>query len=366
MAIGIGIGISPVLLGGGVVPTFWSGNPDLRVQNILQVSAYGDSITKGSVNVTASRIWTPEAAASIIALDAARTTTAGANIFDSANCAESAGASEAGGVHTLVRDGADANPRFLGLDPGTVAAGRLFRVVAEIDSTNSAGSHLCLRWAGYDPAIVITDRNFGGDNVSTAGYLELAGVISCDYALVLAPTVSDINIGGEIIGAVNGTGLIRNITFHQLSTGVAVVNQGTDGWDAGDGVANIANVTGWTPDVCVVAYGTNDIRAVGDVDANMVTYLSNLDSIIDALAAANIHPVLATLPPLASDQNNYTKVTQWNAAIRGKAITRNVGYWDRWTALNHGDLTYIDDGRHPTRAGYLLLASDLADRLRYG
>lgn len=355
---------------GGAIDYFWCYSPALKNQALLQVSCFGDSITKGSYNVAKqSRIAPPEAAASIVGLDTSRTITTGSELFQSVAHALSAGAAESEGVFTLTASVGDPNPRFA-INPSTVAnmpavsAGELYLVRAEIDTTGSVGKHLALRVMTYAAAVQAgTDTNVCGDSVDNGDYLPVSYVVSVDYFKTVQATFNRLNVGGEIVATETaGVGLIRDVELYKLSSGVAVVNQGVDGDDTIEGLARIATVTGWTPDVVVVAFGTNDIREHN----NLTTFTDNLTSIINAVKAAGGYPVLATIPPLAADQANYDDVPAWNAAIEALAASAQVGFWDRWKALNNGDLTLIDDGRHPTRAGYLMLGADLANKVRYG
>jgi len=350
--------------GGAAVRGFWSGCPNLRLQDLLQISCFGDSITVGYGCEKASRVWPPECAARAIGLNTSRTVTTGSNIWNISYVSSSGGVTYDYGnkIYTLTASESDQNPRyavdnFAGLLP--YGAGKLYIARAEMNTNNSSGKHLALRWFGRDSSnvTVFTDRNAGGDNLHQ-DYFPTAYVISMDYAKSLAATLAGISIGGEIVGnETSGVGLIRSMEMYELTRGVAVINQGLSGDDAGEGLARVAQVTAWAPDVVVIAFGTNDIRAVPN---DLETYLDNLTGICTAVQAVGSYPVLATIPPLASAQPNYTDVPTWNAAILALSASLDVGYWDRYSLLTLDD---IADGRHPTRAGYLKLGQDLAARI---
>jgi lysophospholipase L1-like esterase len=353
----------------GGADLFWQYNKALKSQDLLKVSAFGDSITAGDFNyANQPNIWFPNKANDILATSA-RTVTTGADLFqhavDVSKITPSTQVVQNGNQFTLTVDGVQPNPRFtMNMENGILAntaAGELYLVSSDFDTTNLPSPHqLTLRVMPVSAAWgLLADTNPVYYTTNTGGYLRSSMVLSTDRLLQSYSTMAHLALGGEINADSNHqhVGVLRNLSFYKLSRGVSIINQGVSGDDAAAGLARIATVTGWTPNVCVVAFGTNDIRAAGDVNANLATYKTNLTSIVNALKAANCYPVLANIPVLAADQANYTYVPTWNGEIKALAASLQVGYWDRYSLLALAD---IEDGRHPTAAGYLKLAQGLA------
>lgn len=346
-----------------VTSKFWKFATDsLRRQALLQISMLGDSITYGGYNeLWASRIWTPQAVAATISA-MPRTVNSGSELFQS-KPHSLVGATEVAGVFTLTASVGTPNPRFYistanPADLPSVADGEIYALRAEIDTTDCVGRSLAFSlYMRKADGTSIASLDGVSEDESTAGYRAVCSVLSVDYFKYLYPLLGKINVGASLSNTgTTGVGLIKNVTLHKLSSGIAVVNQGVTGDTAANGITRIATVTGWTPDVVIIAFGTNDVRN----GVTLSTFLANLTTISNAVVTAGGYPVLASIPILAADQTNYALVPTWNTAIEELSDTLNVGFWDRYSPLTLAD---IEDGRHPNRGGYLKLAETLRLRI---
>lgn len=235
----------------------------------------------------------------------------------------------------------------------------LYMLQAEVYATLSIGAHLALGVYGvdHDDQIVEDSWQFAGSyEVDSPGYVKVSYVFSSRFIASLDPTIVKVGIGGllESEGQIS-TGRLRNIQLYALRGGIAMHNQGVSYTTVAEGLATIGKVIKWQPDVCIVAYGTNDIRNGIPWEA----YYADLLQVVNILREHKIFPIIATLPPLGDDQINFDKVPAWNELITAKAHELEIGLWDRWQAFDNGDLSFIEDGRHPTCPGYLRLGEDV-------
>lgn len=339
--------------------SFWRGCPQNVLQNGLKkVSIFGDSIVAGSFNLpNESRVWTPQYAQNIL-IQRFPPVTIDGNLFSLTSPIMSSGVTVSGAAFILT-GGTDVNPRFAmtQADAVTINAGDVYLVTGQIDSTNSVGYGLTMRYYGTDAGGAITAAGnvlFGGDDVSTNGYLTVSTLVSGDWLKITDASIVKMLVGGQILATASaGVGKIQNIQIYRVIRGICIVNQGFSGYDTSMALNLLGVVTPWTPHVVVIAFGTNDIRNVHDLSL----YLSNLAAIVNDVKTIGAHPVLASIPPLASDQPNFADVPAWNAAVATLAAQLNCGFWDRYAVLGLSD---IADGRHPTRLGYEKLGADLA------
>lgn len=112
--------------------------------------------------------------------------------------------------------------------------------------------------------------------------------------------------------------------------------------------------------------GTNDI---GQGVSQAVT-IANLTSIVDTLKAAQVKPVLMSVPPRAQ-QSWARTIASLNAAIRSLATAEHVPYIDVHDVVSTASGVYqsgdSDDGVHPTVTAHHLMAIAAATQLaRYG
>lgn len=118
------------------------------------------------------------------------------------------------------------------------------------------------------------------------------------------------------------------------------------------------------PKVVVILAGTNDIAGnTGPATQDMI--LDNLTSMAELARANGIAVVLSSVLP-ARDYpwrpglNPDKKIPALNAAIKELASSRNMVYLDYFSAManaqNGLDPDLAEDGVHPTRKGYELMA----------
>lgn len=195
----------------------------------------------------------------------------------------------------------------------------------------------------------------------TNGYKTFYHIISADFLQSLYPneTVSYFGFGGELISdGTAATVYISDVEVYELESGISIHNYGFSGDDTVEGLARIDALCRCNPNVCVIAFGTNDIHQNG-ITITKEQYLDNITAMAIKLIEYGATPIFATIPPLATSEAHYDQVEDWNKGIRERANVLRIGVWDRWSALNQGDLSYLADGRHPTVDGYHLLATSL-------
>ncbi|NLP23993.1 MAG: hypothetical protein GX382_05640 [Syntrophomonadaceae bacterium] len=336
-------------------------NQPVPSKKLITVSCLGDSITAGSFNYPhSSSIWYPTYANHLLARDSTVTRTCGDNRFISDQAALSPGSSLSRSEFTLAASSATPYSKvemshrgLLPVDEG------LYLLQGELIGNLSIGAHLAVGVYGvdHDDQIVEDSWQFAGSyEVDRLGYAKVSYTFSPRFIASLDPTIVKVGIGGllESEGQIS-MGQLRNIQLSALSSGIAIHNQGVSYTSVAEGLATIGKVIRWQPDVCIVAYGTNDIRN----GVSWEDYCTDLVQLVNTLREHRIFPIIATLPPLGKDQVNYDQVPAWNELITAKANELGIGLWDRWQAFYKGDLSFIEDGRHPTRKGYLRLGEDL-------
>lgn len=342
-------------------PQLFNVTQAMPAKNHIKVSCLGDSITAGSFNYPhSSSIWYPTHANHLLAKNLTVTRTCGNNLFLADQAILSAGSSSSGAEFTLAAN--TVNPcssvvmsrnGLLPVDEG------LYLLQGELKGTLSIGAHLALGVYGvdHDDQIVADSWQFAGSyEVDSPGYAKVRYVFSPRFIASLNPTIVKVGIGGvlESEGQIS-TGQLRDLQLYALSAGIAIHNQGVSYTTVAEGLATINKVIKWQPDLCIVAYGTNDIRN----GVSWEDYYADLLQVVNILKEHKIFPIIATLPPLGDDQVNFDKVPAWNESIIAKAHELQIGLWDRWQAFDDGDLSFIEDGRHPTRKGYLRLGEDV-------
>ncbi len=104
------------------------------------------------------------------------------------------------------------------------------------------------------------------------------------------------------------------------------------------------------PVVALVMYGTNELQAYAEQpNRGVETYRNNLTSLLLAIAAQNVIPVVSTLPPRL-DGYGGTHVAAFNEAVCSVAASLQLPLWDYWAALqgiDHPINLVLDDGRTP-------------------
>jgi lysophospholipase L1-like esterase len=122
------------------------------------------------------------------------------------------------------------------------------------------------------------------------------------------------------------------------------------------------------PKVVVILAGINDINGnTGPSTLEMIE--DNFKSMVEIAQANNIHVVLSTVLPCDSiyvrpDLHPAERVVQLNVWIKKYSSDKGCGYIDYFSSLtdkkNGLKKEYTNDGIHPNKAGYLIMAP-LAD-----
>lgn len=334
----------------------------LLARQLLNVSCLGDSITAGSFNVPhASSIWYPTRANQLIADDPVRTSFKPAELIDASQAQLLKGCCYENCTFIL-NSGPEQIETGFDLLNGLnhTCENNLYLLKGEVNTSASAGASLALVVFGCNDkreVIEETVQHIGGYDTATEGYVSLSYVFSPRYILSLHPDAVEVGIGARLSGDGSPqTALVTRLSLKEADRGIAFHNQGVSYTTIAEGLASLEKVIKWDPDICLIAYGTNDIRN----GITLTGYLNDLKKVVDILESCSIFPIIATLPPLGEDQINFDQVITWNQTIRESAVNWRTGLWDRWKAFDNGDIAFIEDGRHPTRAGYLRLGDAAA------
>ncbi len=154
-------------------------------------------------------------------------------------------------------------------------------------------------------------------------------------------------------------------TMPEFFEGKPYVNRGISGQTTPQMLLRFRqDVIGLRPKVVLILAGTNDIAGnTGPMSLGQI--MDNLRSMAELARANGIEPVLCSVlpardypwrPGLKPDE----KIPRLNAMIRAYATHQDMVYLDYFTAManaeNGLDPSLAEDGVHPTRKGYELMA----------
>jgi len=156
------------------------------------------------------------------------------------------------------------------------------------------------------------------------------------------------------------------LTWASMLSGGRIIygyNAGIAGQNSTQILARVASdVVAHNPGSCIILAGTNDL-AGGD----FTTWRTNIAAMVVQVRAAGIRPFLCTLPPTGSSGYRAT-VTLWNGWLRRYAVTQGISLVDIYGLLvdsTTGDYAaaYVNDGVHPSMAGWTAIGQLISDRL---
>lgn len=155
----------------------------------------------------------------------------------------------------------------------------------------------------------------------------------------------------------------------QAATGVAVFNSGVGGEQTPSGRQRLQSIlAASSSDFVVILEGVNDIERRNDGLA-----LQNLQGMIDDVIADGGIPIIGTLTPTCCNHRNSvpaSNVLRFNDAIRTMAQQNSIPLVDFYTAFvgtpdgvfdTTSGLIHVEEGLHPTPAGYDVMADALID-----
>lgn len=149
------------------------------------------------------------------------------------------------------------------------------------------------------------------------------------------------------------------------------VDRGISGQSSAQMIARFqADVVSLRPQVVHIMAGTNDIGgATGPITEE--EFVGNISAMIDMAQMNRITVVLASIPPMSRllprpDFDVRPVVLQLNRRLKALAAERSVAFVDYYAPLAEADGAFdprfANDGVHPTRAGYAVMAP-LAERV---
>lgn len=275
------------------------------------------------------------------------------NLISTPNIVAEAGVESMNSI-VLTSTAGELNPRYLYYYAPLRSADHAFKVSITLDVSQCLGAKVYPRFDVFTTANALCQEITPMAKTYASGStVTIEFVVSLDYLKRLNPTAARYSAGVRLAATEAGQILtVTSYTVRALSKGVFVNNRAISGETSTEAAARVSTIVSDAPNVCVIGYGTNDLRD----STPLGTLIDNLVTIIAALKAANIVPILSTLPPMSSAQTNYSLVCSWNAAIKRLGIKLNVQVFDRFSAMNNGDTTLLEDGCHPLNTGYALLA----------
>ncbi len=140
-----------------------------------------------------------------------------------------------------------------------------------------------------------------------------------------------------------------------------VLNYGFGGESSAGGLSRLGNQTlgKHNAKYVLILEGTNDLIYYG-ISVDSTLYF--LGQMIDKSRAFNVIPVIATLTPdTKSPKNNIP--TDYNPRIKDLAFRKNCALADQYAATISNWPSLTDDGLHPNRAGYRVMAQAWYDAL---
>jgi hypothetical protein len=100
------------------------------------------------------------------------------------------------------------------------------------------------------------------------------------------------------------------------------------------------------PAFALVMLGTNDLERLGD----RARYARDLREIVRRSLAADVIPVLSTIPPRHDRERLARRVSGYNATVARVAASERVPLWNYWRSLHSTGIVnggLADDGIHP-------------------
>jgi len=155
-------------------------------------------------------------------------------------------------------------------------------------------------------------------------------------------------------------------TIHpEFFAGKSYINRGISGQTSPQMLLRFrADVIALKPKIVVILAGVNDIAGnTGPVTLEMIT--NNIFSMTDLAKAHNIKVLLCSVLPAADfpwkpNQEPADKIIALNALLTDYANANAIPFIDYHTAMaddrNGLPLAYSDDGVHPNKAGYAVMA----------
>lgn len=131
---------------------------------------------------------------------------------------------------------------------------------------------------------------------------------------------------------------------------VTVYNCGYPDMQADFGVAHFdENVTARKADVCILGYGTNNIR---QPDADLQRYLADFETMLKKCAQAGIKTAALLIPWYAEDYcglEGQQRIPVWNAALTDLCARYGAKVFDTYTPFAADPQRYFNETETPKR-----------------
>jgi lysophospholipase L1-like esterase len=154
------------------------------------------------------------------------------------------------------------------------------------------------------------------------------------------------------------------ITYHNAGVGASVISPNSPGYDASIKPSAAERldkeVISFNPDLVVIAYGLNDMRAgmaIAEFKIEMIDIINRIRTAIQPLIViANVYHMSAYnyYPPF--DKGSVAKTKEYNNMLKELAVEKSCIYADLWSAEGQKDWLIHQDTVHANKIGNMLIA----------
>jgi lysophospholipase L1-like esterase len=154
------------------------------------------------------------------------------------------------------------------------------------------------------------------------------------------------------------------LAYHNAGLGASVISPRSPGYEASVKPSAVErledDVIAFAPDLLVIAYGLNDMRAGMVVEDFQQEMLAIIDRVRQALSPlivlANVYhmPAYHFYPPF--DRGSLEKTRAYNRMLAEVATQHGCAYADAWAAEGQRDYVVHEDTVHANKIGNMLIA----------
>lgn len=155
-----------------------------------------------------------------------------------------------------------------------------------------------------------------------------------------------------------------DITYHNAGVGASVISPNSPGYEASIKPSAAERldeeVISHSPDLVVIAYGLNDMRAgmaIADFKTDLLKIINRIQDVIHPLIViANVYHMSAYnyYPPF--DKGSVAKTREYNHMLKELADEKGCVYSDVWSAEGQKDWLIHQDTVHANKIGNMMIA----------